>query len=494
MLRMDQVYVVRHKVLVEGRSVRRVAREMGISRNTVRRYVDGDAKAGVRRQVDRGHPVSDRVRPRLEELLSEAPRWTGGKQRLTAARLHELLVTEGYAVSDRVVRELVAEWKRRRQEVFIPLVYKPGELAEVDFFEVLVDVAGERQKAWMFVMRLMYSGRDFAWLYPRQDQVCFLDGHVRAFEHFGAVPHRAAYDNLKPAVTRVLVGSERELAARFVALTAHYLFEASFARPRTGHDKGGVEARGKTIRWQELVPIPAGPDLRTLSAELLARLDVRAAGKHHAQGRTVAERFDEERPSMLPLPTTPYRSAAFQHAEVSRRSLVAVGGAVYSVWTEWAGLAVRAYVGVDEVEFVGADGRAIVHERQLFGGRSVDYRHYLRELARKPQAVRQVAEDLIRDLGSPFDVLWRQLVDERGPKQAARIFAQVLRTVADLGERTTAERVQRALDTGEPVLLALRPLESVPIIATDAMPWRLRDIDVAAACAADYDQLLGGAQ
>ena len=97
----------------------------------------------------------------------------------------------------------------------------------------------------MFVMRLMYSGRDFAWLYPRQDQVCFLDGHVRAFEHFGAVPHRAAYDNLKPAVTRVLVGSERELSARFLALTTHYLVEASFARPRTGHDKGGVEARGK---------------------------------------------------------------------------------------------------------------------------------------------------------------------------------------------------------------------------------------------------------
>ena len=143
---------------------------------------------------------------------------------------------------------------------------------------------------------------------------------------------------------------------------------------------------------------------------------------------------------------------------------------------------------------MGADGRVIVHARQLFGGRSVDYRHYLRELARKPQAVRQVADDLIRDLGAPFDVLWRQLVDERGPKQAARIFAHVLRSIADLGDRTTAERVRRALDTGEPVLLALRPSEPVPIVSLDAMPWRLRDIDVAAGRAADYDQLLGGSQ
>jgi transposase len=494
MLRMDHVYVVRHKVLVEGLSVRRVAREMGVSRNTVRRYVDGQVEAGVRRQVARGCPVSDRVRPRLEALLDEAPRWTGGKQRLTAARLHELLVGEGHGVSDRVVRELVAEWKRRRQEVFVPLTYKPGELAQVDFFEVLVDVAGQRRKAWMFVMRLMYSGRDFAWLYPRQDQVCFLDGHVRAFEHFGAVPHRAAYDNLKPAVTRVLVGSERELTARFVALTAHYLIEASFARPRTGHDKGGVEARGKTIRWQELVPIPAGPDLRTLSTELVARLDARAIGKRDAEGRSVTERFEEERPRMLPLPSAPFRSAVFQHAEVSRRSLVALGGAVYSVWTDWAGLAVKAYVGVDEIELVGADGRVIMHKRQPFGGRSVDYRHYLRELGRKPQAVRQVAAELIRDLGPPFDALWAHLVDERGPKQAASVFAHVLRAVADLGERTTAERVRRALESGEPVLLALRPSEPASTIAPDAIPWRLRDIDVAAGRAADYDQILGGGQ
>jgi hypothetical protein len=106
--------------------------------------------------------------------------------------------------------------------------------------------------------------------------------------------------------------------------------------------------------------------------------------------------------------------------------------------------------------------------------------------------VRQVAEELIRDLGAPFDALWRHLTDERGPKQAARTFAHVLRAVVDLGQRTTAERVRRALDSGEPVLLALRPSEPQPSIATDALPSRLRGITVTASSAADYDQLLGG--
>src|SRR5262245_59436749 len=62
------------------------------------------------------------------------------------------------------VKEAVAEWRRQRREVFVPLTYRPGDLAEVDFFEVPVDVAGTRRKAWLFLMRLMYSGRDFAWV------------------------------------------------------------------------------------------------------------------------------------------------------------------------------------------------------------------------------------------------------------------------------------------------------------------------------------------
>jgi transposase len=148
MLRMDQVHVVRHKVLVEGQQIRRVAREMGIARNTVRKYLAQAAPARVE-EAPRARPVWEKVGPRLEALLAESPRWTGGKQRLTAARLHAMLVAEGYSVGITTVKEAVVEWKRRRREVFVPLTYPAGDLAEVDFFEVLVDLAGKRAKAWM---------------------------------------------------------------------------------------------------------------------------------------------------------------------------------------------------------------------------------------------------------------------------------------------------------------------------------------------------------
>ncbi|HEX4354184.1 MAG TPA: hypothetical protein VHZ95_14745, partial [Polyangiales bacterium] len=322
------------------------------------------------------------------------------------------------------------------------------------------------------------------WLYPRQDQTCFLDGHVRAFAHFGAVPHRLVYDNLRAAVRKILVGSERELAPRFLALANHYLYEPCFARPREGHDKGGVESRGKAIRWQELVPIPSGPDLATISAALIARLDAR-----------VTAEFADEHAAMLPTPSTPMRSArCLPGVSVSSRSLVKVEGAAYSVWSTWARRDVVAYAGVDDITLVfSGDSRVVVHPRQPFGGRSVDYRHYVRELARKPQALRQVADELIAALDEPFAAAWRMLVDQQGPKQAARLFAQVLRAIEARGEQTVAQEITAALASGEPIQLAVRARASV-VVSTAQLPSSLASVEVHAGLAADYDALLGGVQ
>ena len=477
---MDQVHVVRHKVLVEGQSVRRVAREMGVSRNTVKRYLSQAAPTRVERGP-RGRPVWEKARVRLEALLAESPRWTGGKQRLTATRLHTMLLAEGFTIGVTTVREAVAEWKRRRREVFVPLVYPAGDLAEVDFFEVLVELAGAMVKVWMFVMRLMHSGRDFAWLYTRQDQTCFLDGHVRAFAHFGCVPQRIAYDNLKAAVAKTLVGSERLLAARFDALSSHYLFEACFCRPRTGHDKGGVESRGKVIRWQHLVPIPRGDELGAMRSALLARLD----GEHDEA------RFAAERGKSLPLPAAPFDARRTHLPGVSQRSLVRVEGGSYSVPCDWAGLNVTAHVGPDDVEIVGPTG-VVHHARKRFGERSIDYRHYVRELARKPQAVRQVAAELTRDLGPAFVDAWRSLVDAHGPKQGARVFAKVLAHVEARGIDSVATTLAAALARSEPLLLALAPAPSSSAhVSLDSLPANLRAVEVESGCAADYDVLLG---
>jgi transposase len=244
MLRMDQVHVIRHKVLVEGQSIRSVAREMGVGRNTIKKYLKMSEPVVRVVGQKKSSPVKEMVAPRIDHLLEEWHHRTTQKQRITGTRIHRQLVEEGYKVGITTVRDYLREKRRQKAEVFIPLVHRPGEEAQVDFFEVTVEEGGETRKAWKFLMRLMYSGRDFVRLYERCDQLSLLDAHVRAFSYLGGVPERIVYDNLSAAVKKV-VGSDRELTERFMALSSHYLFEACFARPREGHDKGGVEARGK---------------------------------------------------------------------------------------------------------------------------------------------------------------------------------------------------------------------------------------------------------
>ena len=486
---MDQVHVIRHQVLVEGRSQRRVAKEFGISRLTVRKYV-AEAAPCRKESGPRARPVWEKVAARVEALLTASTQWTAGKQRLTATRLHELLVAEGHTVGVTVVKAAVAEWKRQRREVFVPLTYRPGDLAEVDFFEVWVDVEGTRRKAWLFLMRLMYSGRDFAWIYERQDQISFLDGHVRAFAHFDGVPARIAYDNLRAAVVRILVGGARTLTPRFAALASHYLLEACFCRPGEGHDKGGVEARGQAVRQQALVPIPSGPTLAGINATLLAQMDARLATTRDAAGQTIEARFAEEQ-RVFRLAPPPFAPEATTLATVTPRALVRLEGAVYSVWARWAGLDLVVRIGASTVTIVGRDGTRVHHPRKRFGQRSIDYRHYLAELARKPQAVRQVLPDLLRDLGAPFPAVWDQLHAAHGPREAARLFAKVLGQLDTQGAAIVVPALTAALATGTPLLLALTPARmSIDRLEPAAVPAPLRAIEVGSGCAADYDAWL----
>lgn len=201
MLGVMDIYALRRKVLVEGQSQRSVAREMGLARDTVPRYLV--TPTPERQQRRRSSPMLDRVRPRLEQLLVEWSLRKTGKQRISDRRLHRQLREEGHEVGLTLVLAQLREWRRQLAEVYVPLVHWPAESAQVDFFEVAVELASERRRVWLLLFRLMHSGRDFVRLNERQDQLAFLDGHMRAFADFGGVPRRMVYDNLSAAVRPV---------------------------------------------------------------------------------------------------------------------------------------------------------------------------------------------------------------------------------------------------------------------------------------------------
>jgi hypothetical protein len=134
-----------------------------------------------------------------------------------------------------------------------------------------------------------------------------------------------------PAAVRKIVGAERQLTKRFAALVSHYLFEPCFARVGEGHDKGGVESRGKAIRLQHLVQVPRGEDLEQISQALLADLEESFARRRNAEGRHLSELWSEERARLLALSATSFDISEPIPVEISSRALVRVEGGWYSV-------------------------------------------------------------------------------------------------------------------------------------------------------------------
>jgi hypothetical protein len=127
---------------------------------------------------------------------------------------------------------------------------------------------------------------------------------VRGFEYLGGVPGRVRYDNLKPAVVRVLRGRNRNESDRFILLRSHYGFDSFFCIPgeEGAHEKGGVEGEVGRFRRRRLVPVPRVGSLSELN-ELCAAGD-EADDRRHIFGRaiTVGEHFAIEKCELGPLP------------------------------------------------------------------------------------------------------------------------------------------------------------------------------------------------
>jgi hypothetical protein len=239
-------------------------------------------------------------------------------------------------------------------------------------------------------MRLSHSGRAFHVAFATQAQEAFLHGHVLAFAHFGAVPARARYDNLKPAVVRVLRGRDRQESERFIALRSHYGFDSFFCRPGKdgAHEKGGVEGEIGRFRRRHLVPVPNVASLAELN-ELIAAADL-LDDTRVITGRpvTVGAAFATELPSMRPLPAEAFDAARLLEARVDNRARVAVRQCYYSVPARYVGRRLAVRLSAMTVEVL--DGGTVVARHERAAGRYVEVLtldHYLEVLQRKPGAL-----------------------------------------------------------------------------------------------------------
>ncbi|MBI5629302.1 MAG: IS21 family transposase [Elusimicrobia bacterium] len=465
MLKVEDYEVIRRKVMAEGWSVRRAARELGHSRKTVRKALEYPSPPGYRRS---GEPARPAVGPFRDVILGylEADRGAPRKQRHTAQRVFERLVAEhGYAGSASAVRRYIGTLKPRR-EVFVPLVFGPGEEGQVDFGEALAVLNGVERVAVLFCMRLCHSRAWFVKAYERGSLESFLDGHVSAFGFFGGVPRRLAYDNLKCAVVRVGRGRERKLNAKFLELRSHYLFESRFCNPARGNEKGHVENSVKEAQRSLMTPVPCAASLEELNEKLAAACQ-RDLHKMVARlGKPRGGLLEEERGGMLPLPRAPFRACVGAPAVATKQALVRFDGNDYSVPRDHAYRPCHVRGFVERVEILHGAEVIATHRRSTGKGEYVlDPFHYLPVLERKPGALLNGRPFKGEPFGEAFSRLRRELLHRLGP-EGDRHFVRVLLLMT----KHPGEEVKRAVED----CVARRAFSA------DAVELALRDTPVAA--------------
>jgi transposase len=448
---------VRRAVRVEGRSQRAVAREFGLSRDTVRKMLQYAVQPGYQRQQPIKRPKLGPWLGVIDAILND-DKQRPAKQRHTSKRIFERLKEEhGFTGGYTIVKDYVRTATLRGQEMFVPLVHPAGE-AQVDFGEALVVIAGVEQKAHYLAMDLPQSDDCFVAAFPAETTEAFLEGHVRAFAYLGGVPTRILYDNTRIAVAKILGGEERQRTRSFSELQSYYLFADKFGRPAKGNDKGKVEGLVGYARRNFMVPIPRVSSWEELNAHMEQQCRKRRERRLRGHTETIGERFERDRAALLPLPAAPYEACEKISARVSSLSLVRYRGNDYSVPTEYGHRQVWVKGYVHEVVIACASEVIARHERSYEREAVVfDPLHYLALLEQKTRALDQAAPLAGWQLPECFTQL-RRLLEARLRKHGSREYVQVLRLLETFTIIEVTLAIEDALQLGTISFDAVRHL------------------------------------
>src|SRR6202163_1598196 len=435
---------VRHAVLIEGISERAAADRFGINARTVSKMLKFSVPPGYVRTKPPFRPKLDEFTGVIDAILA-ADKDRPKKQRHTSKRIFERLRDEhGFTGGITIVKDYVAGWRQRTQEMFVPLVHPPGH-AQADFGEAIGIIGGVERKIHFFAFDLPHSDACFVVGYPAETTEAFCDGHVRAFSFFGGVPQSILYDNTKIAVARILGDGKRQRTRGFAELQSHYLFRERFGRPGKGNDKGKVEGLVGYARRNFLVPVPRCASWEELNTHMLEQCRKRRQQRLRGKQETIGERFEKDRAALLPLPATPYEACDKRTGRVSSLSLVRYRGNDYSAPVCWGHREVLIKGYVHEVviscgaEVIARHARSYEREDMIF-----DPLHYLALLEQKTNALDQAAPLVGWELPEEFAQL-RRLLEARLSKRGKREYVQVLRLLETFSMAEVSKAIEDAL-------------------------------------------------
>ena len=482
MVTVDTIGKVRRAHFVLGRSIKAIAREQRLARNTVRDILRGGADGETeRRYVRREQPLPQlgAFVPPLETMLA-ANMARPKRERLTFQRMFEELRFEGYQGGYDTIRRYGRAWAAREgertAEAFVPLSFAPGEAYQFDWSHETVLLAGAAVRVKVAQVRLCHCRMLFVRAYLRETQEMVFDAHERAFAFFKGVPRRGIYDNMKTAVDAVFVGKDRRFNRRFAQLMSHHLIEPTACTPAAGWEKGQVENQVGVVRKRFFAPRPSFKTLEDLNGWLLDKCIAYARTQPHPEqkDKSVFEMFEAERPILMA-----YRGAfdGFHavSASVSKTCLVRFDRNKYSVASNAVGRPVDIHAYADRI-VITQDGVVVGEHRRLFGRNQTAYDpwHYVPVLARKPGALRNGAPFKVWPLPGSIEKVRRKLAgSDDGDRQMVKVLTAVLTDGLQAVEAACAESLAAGIASADVILNALARRQQPGPVAPIQTPERL---------------------
>lgn len=450
MLIVETIAKIRRYYFVERRSIKKISRNLNISRNTVRKVIRSGKTKHEYSRKKQGHPKLGAYLNFLEEYLEKD--WkTPKKRRITATRLHELLCEQGYQGAYDSIQRYVRRWRHDKNKIkpgiFIPLYFPPGDAYQFDWSHETAVIAGEIRKIKVAHFKLSHSRKFFVRAYYRETQEMVLDAHNKAFEHFDGTCKRGIYDNMSTAVTRILKGKEREYNQRFLQMCSHYLVKPVACTPGAGWEKGQIEKQVQDVRKWIFTPRPNFTSLEELNEWLSDRcLEICRVRKHPIdKDKTIQEVFEEERKSLIPV-KEPFEGYIEKECTVSSTSLIRHDRNHYSVPCKAAGKTVTVRAKADQIVIIKNGKQIASHSRNFERGKTVyNPWHYLDILQRKPGALRNGAPFQDWDLPSGIKRVQSHLTRLPG---GDRKFVDILFAARLHGTELTNKACLKALSQG----------------------------------------------
>jgi transposase len=210
-----------HLRQVEKLSHRQIAAVLNIGRERVGQILGNTGCAKIM--------LKDSVVDKYAGLIA---RWYQQYPKLQGRQIYERLQSYGYQGSYVTIARMTREYRQTKPRAYHPLIFLPGEEAQVDWFffrhEKIGYVAG-------FVYVLSYSRYAWGIFYPKTSFEFFLSGHMECFKHIGGLAHCHRYDNLKSVVIKR--EPQIEYNAQFLDFASFYGFKLHACNPYSGNEK-----------------------------------------------------------------------------------------------------------------------------------------------------------------------------------------------------------------------------------------------------------------